>query len=504
MLRGSMQSSPWVGALLLFGTAGALSVSCVDDDYSVPADPRAEGGASDGGASDGGASGAAADGVSGEGGGLGGAGGAAGAVGGPFEGGAGGDSGREASGGTSGGAAGAPGSAGAAAEGPGLTQGGAAGSGPDPEPPPDAGGAGGAPEDDGPCADDPCNGRGECSAPNGEVLCTCDGPYFGARCETPRFEPLGLPRSMDNRIEATGVSADGSVVVGWSQGTSSAPEAFRWEAGAFTRLGTLPGGIQSKAFAVSGDGRVVVGEADAPSGGSGTANVGFSWEGGAMTNLGVLEFGTVSRALAVNEDGSVIVGSGDDDTAPAGIIWEDGAIQKLGSDLEPETPAGISADGTVVAGQSAQSAFFRVLGPVSVGFMQLLDGATSCRARGLSADGSVAVGSCNGGGGDRAARWAVVADAPATDLGTLDGSGESRALASDESGARIVGESNGEAVVWLDDDSPESLAAVLTAAGADLAGFQLAAATGISADGRVIVGYGQRGVRIEAFIARLP
>src|SRR5690606_27449407 len=270
MLRGSMQSSPWVGALLLFGTAGALSVSCVDDDYSVPADPRAEGGASDGGASDGGASGAAADGVSGEGGGLGGAGGAAGAGGGPFEGGAGGDSGREASGGTSGGAAGAPGSAGAAAEGPGLTQGGAAGSGPDPEPPPDAGGAGGAPEDDCPCADDPCNGRGECSAPNGEVLCTCDGPYLGARRETPRIEPLGQTRSRGNGVEATQVRADGSVVVGWTQGTSTAPEAFGWEAGAVTRLGTVPGGIQSKAFAVGGDGRVVVSEADALSGGSGT------------------------------------------------------------------------------------------------------------------------------------------------------------------------------------------------------------------------------------------
>lgn len=483
---------PWI--VLVLVSAGVVSVSCVNDDFSALPQPGADGGASDGGEagaiSDGGTSGGEPLGEGGSG--TTGMGGAAGS---PEE---------PTTGGTAGAtpaAAGAAGAAGADPEQVDGAEGGAAGSPPD--------GAGGAPDlepepdPEDPCADDPCNGRGACSVVDDEILCACDDNYFGPRCETRRFTPLGLPRPTDNKVQATAVSADGSVVVGFSQGAVTHPEAFRWENGAFTRLGVLAGGVQSKASAVSGDGRVVVGEADAPDSG-GIALVGFSWAGGSMTGLGVLEFGTTSSASAVNEDGTIIVGTGDDDVEPAGIIWENGAIEKLASGFEPEHPAGITPDGNVIVGQSAQTAYFRVRDPELVGTMKPLDGATSCRATAVSANGTVAVGWCSMNGTPRAARWAVEDDAPAEDLGTLTGSGESRALATDETGTRIVGDANGEAVVWLDGTTPESLAAVLTAAGADLAGLEPAVATGISADGRTIVGYGQRGDRVEAFIARLP
>jgi len=57
---------------------------------------------------------------------------------------------------------------------------------------------------------------------------------------------------------ARAVSADGSVVVGGSQ-SDLCSEAFRWEDGVMTGLGTLAGGSESTARAVSADGSVVVG-----------------------------------------------------------------------------------------------------------------------------------------------------------------------------------------------------------------------------------------------------
>src|SRR5262245_47092881 len=65
---------------------------------------------------------------------------------------------------------------------------------------------------------------------------------------------------------ATGVSADGSVVVGSSSSATSGPnpddrEAFRWTAATgMVGLGFLPGGTfsDSGAFGVSADGSVVV------------------------------------------------------------------------------------------------------------------------------------------------------------------------------------------------------------------------------------------------------
>ena len=62
---------------------------------------------------------------------------------------------------------------------------------------------------------------------------------------------------------ANGVSADGSVVVGWSYNAAFYGRAFRWTAlGGMQGLGTLPGGNWSAAHDVSADGSVVVGWAE--------------------------------------------------------------------------------------------------------------------------------------------------------------------------------------------------------------------------------------------------
>ena len=58
---------------------------------------------------------------------------------------------------------------------------------------------------------------------------------------------------------ASGVSADGSVVVGWSYNAAGS-RAFRWQNGVMQALGTLGGGY-SGASDVSADGALVVGVA---------------------------------------------------------------------------------------------------------------------------------------------------------------------------------------------------------------------------------------------------
>ena len=83
------------------------------------------------------------------------------------------------------------------------------------------------------------------------------------------FEPLGLgPNSVQSR--AWDVSADGSVVVGnfWAiDGFFRPPHAYRWTAGTFQDLGTLnPDAHEAEAYAVSDDGSKVVGWARGLSG----------------------------------------------------------------------------------------------------------------------------------------------------------------------------------------------------------------------------------------------
>ena len=166
--------------------------------------------------------------------------------------------------------------------------------------------------------------------------------------------------------EAKGVSADGSVVVGDSTTASGNQQAFRWTAsGGMVSLGDLPGATNSVALAVSGNGQVIVGE----SGGEA-----FRWTvGGGMVPLGNL-VGTdgTSSALATSYDGSVIVGQAGNEamiwTATEGMINLKGFLVGLNPPpyTIPITPfpyssnsvsgwalfeaTGVSADGRTIVG----------------------------------------------------------------------------------------------------------------------------------------------------------
>jgi probable HAF family extracellular repeat protein len=106
------------------------------------------------------------------------------------------------------------------------------------------------------------------------------------------FTPLGdLPGGIF-KSAASGVSADGSVVVGNSN-SAAGTEAFRWTlGGGMVGLGDLPGGnFSSEATAVSADGTVVVGFSEV----AGLGTEAFRWtSGGGMAGLGFLPGGGTS------------------------------------------------------------------------------------------------------------------------------------------------------------------------------------------------------------------
>jgi probable HAF family extracellular repeat protein len=111
------------------------------------------------------------------------------------------------------------------------------------------------------------------------------------------LQPLGDLPGGSFFSGASGVSADGSVVVVGSS-SASGSQAFRWtSAGGMVGLGDLPGGsFDSAAYDVSGDGSVIVG-----AGVSVSYLEAFRWTaGGGMVSLGRLPGTFDSQAYAAS------------------------------------------------------------------------------------------------------------------------------------------------------------------------------------------------------------
>jgi probable HAF family extracellular repeat protein len=251
---------------------------------------------------------------------------------------------------------------------------------------------------------------------------------------------------------ATGVSADGSVVVGGSYGASNF-EAFRWtESGGMEALGVLAGSDSTEATAVSANASVVVGRAfnqDEVLEQTAFSVQAFRWtQSGGMEGLGFLDGLTASQATAVSADGSAVVG----------------VAHKARSDpfMWPQESIGVAFRWTESDGMVPLEVYWEDTpdGRVIVG------GGLS-RAQGVSGDGSIIVG---------ATRFGDEFTDPA------------------------------EAFIWTEADGMRSLQDFLVAeCGLDLTGWTLTDASGISADGLTIVGTGINPDGFdEAWIATVP
>jgi probable HAF family extracellular repeat protein len=318
---------------------------------------------------------------------------------------------------------------------------------------------------------------------------------------------------------ANGVSADGRIVVGRG-GVPEGAEAFRWEDGVMTCLGTLPGiGHDSGAFAASADGSVIVGYTTSSETGGGVSA--FRFENGVMTGLTGTPGDTFSSiASGVSGNGSVVVGQVSIVVTSYAFRWEDGVLTNLlPTEGRNHAATDVSEDGSVIVGGIGTAQAFRwengvvtdlgTLGP-DRGFFSV--------ALGVSADGRVVVGSseisappCVGSGCTEAFIWE---NGVMTGLGHLAGEPDifpsSTAKAVSGDGSIVVGTDTStgpqRAFIWDAANGMRDLNDVLVNDyGFDLSGWTLTAANDISKDGRTIVGNGFNPSGFsEGWVAVLP
>lgn len=206
-----------------------------------------------------------------------------------------------------------------------------------------------------------------------------------------------------------GVSADGSVIVGYAC-SSTACEPFRWtDAGGMESLGLLPGNLGGSAWATSADGSVVVGG----SGGGAVASQAFRWtQQDGMVGLGLLGGAGQTIAFGTSADGSVVVGG-----SPA-FRWtqSDGmvALPLLSNGLPPGngSASAVSGDGSIVVGGRDNE-------PTTVFVWEVADGSrrvthpdwTIGTVSGISADGTTLFGLGTDPTGKRFQGWVASLDA---------------------------------------------------------------------------------------------
>lgn len=154
------------------------------------------------------------------------------------------------------------------------------------------------------------------------------------------LEGLGSLPGVSSGGRAMGISADGSVVVGYGEGALGR-EAFRWTAAdGMLGLGDLPGGAYwSEAYGVSPDGGTVVGT-------SWLDDVAFRWtaESG-MQSLGALSNGYAETAYSASEGGEVIVGRARADASSHAFLWTEADGVRLLQDVLASQGVDLAAAG---------------------------------------------------------------------------------------------------------------------------------------------------------------
>ncbi|MCS6919547.1 MAG: hypothetical protein NZM28_07235 [Fimbriimonadales bacterium] len=302
-------------------------------------------------------------------------------------------------------------------------------------------------------------------------------------------------------MQPTAVSEDGTVVVGYGvvPAPLNAERAFRWSLSTGMQVLSTPVGLGSRAYDVSADGRVVVGQ------------VGYyavRWENGELYELGGLgtPFGS---AHGVSADGTVIVGYANVAFvySPYAFRWTpETGMQRLDPSYPHLTAAlAVSSDGNAAAGwveiygNPDPFRWTRAAGTEALFAPWAFRGA----AFAISDDGNVVVGWAANSQYRRAFRWTP--ETGVQSIHTTDGIG-SEAYGVSGNGQIVVGiywypfGFPQYPFVWTQATGMRDLNQVYTALLRD--GSVLYSATAISSEGRYIVGAGSNGAsqRVEVFL----
>ncbi|MEN3001685.1 MAG: dockerin type I domain-containing protein [Armatimonadota bacterium] len=292
------------------------------------------------------------------------------------------------------------------------------------------------------------------------------------------------------------VSADGTIVVGYSQTANREYHAFRWTLqSGIQPLGNPFGSIETGAMGISADGRVIVGRAVNPD----WTYRAFYWtQATGMVDIGGTGY---SWAWSANPDGTILVGmrfflayrwqwTG---SAYVGTYVGDlGGGRGFANALTP--------NGQVIVGWSAnranQERAFRWVAGHGMEELGTLGGSSST-AWDVSADGSVVVGwAMNAAGNLRPYRWSADTR-QMIDLGDFGGTlGEARAVTAD--GRAVVGGTSAvgnaaRAFIWTTTRGLQDLNVLYTSVIPP--NSVLWKAMDISPDGRYIVGEGYNAER---------
>lgn len=358
------------------------------------------------------------------------------------------------------------------------------------------------------------------------ALLVIAGLWAPANATAITFTPLGDLPGADFNSVAYGISADGNVVVGTGDAALDT-EAFRWtQLTGMVTLGDYPGGGDaSLGYATDADGSRVVGQGSSvtPPPDSNPSREAFRWDTpiGPMTGLGFLD-GLESTAFGISADGSVIVGESSSASGTEAFIWDAGGMRSLGDFTDgpvQSTAFDVSADGSVVVGVGAhfggtnqsEAAMWINEGPIT-GLGSLPGGEIQSIALGVSADGSTVVGASSSTesaasqlGALEAFRWTSVLTMDG--LGDLDGGVfDSAANAASADGSVIVGRGTtadgSRAFIWT--QLAGMLDLNLVAAAVLPEGWAIEEAFDVSDDGLSIVGRcSNAGGNNEACLLRL-
>lgn len=339
---------------------------------------------------------------------------------------------------------------------------------------------------------------------------------------------MGLGAFTTNNWTARGISSDGSIVVGGGY-TMGHTESLRWtQSGGVSSIGSMVSGYHSSASAISADGITIVGSGITNSSGQTEA---FRWtQSDGMVGLGHLAGGgpvAISTANEISADGSVIVGCSTSSSTSPGLTpceafrWTSaGGMIGLG-DLAGGTynsaAHGVSADGSVIVGTASGPTgelpfrWTEATGMVSIGALPA--GVNHGNAAGVSSDGSIIVGSLEESETTEGYMWTQ--GSGYVRLGGLyQDLAYSIAYGISGDGTTIVGESfigdfdaqfPLQAFIWDSANGMRNLNTVLTELGINLNGWTLVDASDVSFDGKTIIGRGYNPDGAEEFwIATLP